>query len=132
MTLKISLKPGERMIVGTAVLRNGNAKCHLMVENNVPILREKDILGEAQADSPARRIYFTIQVMYIDRSNLQALHKTYWKLVHEFLAAAPSATTLIDQISEHILKEDYYRALKLTSRLIQYEAELVRRATESA
>ncbi len=45
MALKISLKPHEKMILGGAVITNGNSMgCHLVIENKVPILREKDIL----------------------------------------------------------------------------------------
>ena len=58
MALKITLKPGERMIIGGAVLTNGNsASCDLVVENKIPILRQKDILTEEKANSPCRRIY---------------------------------------------------------------------------
>lgn len=130
MALKITLRPGERMIISSAVVRNGDDKCNLIIENNVPILREKDIMGEKEADSPARRIYFTIQLMYIDRKNLQSHHKVYWKLVHDFLDAAPSAAGLIDQISDHILNDDYYKAIKLTHSLVEYERELIGRIVD--
>ena len=47
MALKITLKPQEKMILGGAVISNGNnAGCQLIIENEVPILREKDILSE--------------------------------------------------------------------------------------
>jgi flagellar protein FlbT len=73
MALKISLKSGERMILGGAVVTNGSSgSCDLIVENKVPILRQKDILTEAKADSPCRRIYLTVQLMYIDEANLSA------------------------------------------------------------
>ena len=130
MTLKITLKPNERMIVGRAVLRNGDMKCNLIIENKVPILREKDIIGENQADSPARRIYYIIQLMYIDEENPQDYHKTYWSLVHDFLEAVPSATGIIDQINENILSEKYYQALKVTKKLLKYEQELLNQFTE--
>jgi flagellar biosynthesis repressor protein FlbT len=130
MTLKITLKPNERMIVGRAVLRNGNTKCHLMVENSVPILREKDIIGEKQADAPARRIYYIIQLMYIDEENLKDYHKTYWSLVHDFIKAVPSTTGIIDQINKNILNEKYYHALKLTKKLLKYEQELLNQYSE--
>jgi flagellar protein FlbT len=132
MALKITLKPGERMLIGQAVIRNGDSKSNLMIENSVPILREKDILGEKDADSPARRIYFTIQLMYIDGKNLQDHHKSYWKLVHDFIGAAPSATGLIDQISERILVGEYYKALKYTKKLITYEQQLLQQFSDSA
>ena len=79
MPLKITLKPGERMIVGGAVLRNGKTKAGFVIENKIPVLRERDILSETDAISPCRRIYFVIQLMYIDNQNLITHHNTYWR-----------------------------------------------------
>jgi len=126
MALKITLKPGERMVIGGAVLTNGNpTSCDLVIENKTPILRQKDILTEETADSPCRRIYYAIQLMYIDEHNLAAYHKIYWDLVKDLVHAAPSTIVLIDSISEHILQRQYYQALKLTKRLIDYEQEAI-------
>jgi flagellar protein FlbT len=126
MALKITLKPGERMVIGGAVLTNGNfASCDLVIENKTPILRQKDILTEETADSPCRLIYYAIQLMYIDEHNLATYHKTYWDLVKDLVHAAPSTVVLIDSISEHILQRQYYQALKLAKRLIDYEQEAI-------
>ena len=54
------------MIIGGAVITNAGTKCNFVVENTVPILRDKDILSTDKANTPARRIYFSIQLMYID------------------------------------------------------------------
>ena len=125
MALKITLKPYERVIVGGAVVTNGNTKTNLVIENDVPILREKDIMKKQDADTPCRRIYFVIQLMYVDEKNMLEHHNTYWKLVQDVLKAAPSVLGLIDQISEHILGNRYYKALKLARKLIDYEQEVV-------
>jgi len=127
MPLKITLKPHERMIVGGAVISNGNTRCDLLIENEVPVLRQKDILREKDADSPCRKIYFTIQLMYIDEENLIEHHNTYWRLVQDIVKAAPSMLALIDQISEYILNNKYYQALKLARKLIDYEQEIIDR-----
>jgi flagellar biosynthesis repressor protein FlbT len=127
MALKITLKPHERLIVGGAVVTNGNAKSDLLIENNVPILREKDILSEKDADSPCKRIYFVIQLMYVDEKNLADHHTLYWKLVRDVVKAAPSMIPLVDQISEHILHNSYYQALKKAKKLIEYEQEVISR-----
>ena len=128
MTLKISLKPHEKMILGGVVIANGNnAACHLIIENRVPILREKDILSEEEANSPSRRLYFVIQLMYIDQENLSLHQKKYWKLVKELVKAAPSTMGFIDQISEYIVGGKYYQALKFANNLINYEQEVISR-----
>jgi flagellar protein FlbT len=130
MALKISLKPGERMIMGGAVVTNGSScSCDLIIENKVPILRQKDILTEEKADSPCRRIYLAIQLMYIDETNLSKYHKLYWELVGELVRAAPSTLGLIDSISEHVLQRRYYQALKLAKQLIEYEQEAIKRVS---
>lgn len=125
MALKLSLKPHERLIIGGAVIANGGARSDFIVENNVPILREKDIMSLKDADSPCRQIYFAIQLMYVDAKNLAEHHKTYWQLVKDVLEAAPSTRNLIAAISEHILHNQFYQALKETRKLIEYEQEAI-------
>ena len=128
MTLKITLKPQEKMILGGAVIANGNnAGCQLVIENKVPILREKDILSENDADTPCRQLYFVIQLMYIDEENLAIHQKNYWRFVKEIVKAAPSTVSLIDQINEEIVSGRCYQALKLAQKLIEYEQEAISR-----
>lgn len=123
MALKIALKPHERLIIGGAVIANGNTTTHLVVENNVPILRQKDIMGLKDADSPCRRIYLAIQLMYVDGKDLPEQHRIYWELIKDVVEAAPSTEGLIADISRLVLNKDYYQALKLTKKLIEYERE---------
>lgn len=113
------------MIIDGAVVRNAGITANLLIENNVPILREKDIMSEKDADSPCRRIYFVIQLMYLDQENLTTHHSTYWELVRAVVKAAPSVLKLIDRISEHIVSRKYYQALKLAKQLIDYEEEVL-------
>ena len=128
MALKIVLKPGERIIIGGAVITNGKTSAQLLVENQVPILRQKDIMGENEATTPCRRIYLVIQLMYIDAGNLAMHHHTYWNLVKDVLKAAPSTLPLVDRISDNILNNRHYQALKLAKKLIEYEEEAVAHA----
>jgi flagellar biosynthesis repressor protein FlbT len=126
MALKISLKPHERLVVGGAVISSGNSKSELIVENSVPVLREKDILREKDADSPCKRIYFAIQLMYVDQENLTEHHRTYWELVRDVSEAAPSRRLVLQEISNNVLNGHYYKALKLARNLIAYEQEAIR------
>jgi flagellar biosynthesis repressor protein FlbT len=125
MALKISLKPHERLIVGGAVITNGDTKSGLIVENDVPVLREKDILREKDADSPCKRIYFAIQLMYVDQENLEQHHRAYWELVRDLFDAAPSRGPILQEISNNVLNMHYYKALKLTRNLVAYEQEAI-------
>ena len=115
------------MILGGTVITNGNSKTELIIENEVPLLREKDIMSEADANSPTRRIYFCIQLMYVDGENLRTHHDKYWELVRDLVDAAPALLGIIDQISELIVGNQYYQALKLAKALINYEEEVTNR-----
>jgi len=129
MALKITLKPNEKMIVGGAVVTSGSPKnTHLIIENNVPVLRQKDILSENDATSPCSQIYFLIQLMYIDEANLATHQQKYWNVVRLILEAAPKLIGHIDQINEYILGGKYYQALKLAGELIEYEQEVLKNA----
>jgi flagellar protein FlbT len=132
MALKISLKPDERIIIGGAVVNNGGARSDFVIENSVPVLREKDIMGLADANSPCRRIYFAIQLMYVDERNIEEHRATYWQLIRDVTHAAPSTIGLIDQISEQILHNRYYQALKLTNKLIEYEQGVMNHVRSAA
>jgi flagellar protein FlbT len=131
MALKITLKPNEKIIISGAVVTNGPAKSVLLIENKTAILRQKDILTEDHATSPARKIYFIVQMMYIDEDNLTTHHNTYWKLVRDFINASPSSIPLIDEINEHIVHSRYYPALKLAKNLIEYEYQLITQHTST-
>lgn len=131
MALKLTLKPHEKVIIGGAVITNGLSNATLFVENNVPLLREKDILTEDQATTPCRRIYLTVQLMYLGEIPNVELAGIYSQLVVDLLTAAPSMKDLISDITGYILESKYYQALKQAQLLIQYEEELLNHAPES-
>ncbi len=131
MALKIALKPGEKLIIGGAVISNGNTKSDFVVENTVPILRENDIMSLKDADSACKKIYFTIQLMYVDDKNMPEHHKVFWDLVKEVVSAAPSTRQLLHEIGDNILNNNHYKALKLTRKLIDYEQEAINHVRNS-
>jgi flagellar protein FlbT len=127
MALKVELKPGERIILGNCVITNDAQRTRLLVEGQTPILREKDILTPHTADTPAKRIYLAVQLMYTS-SDPRAHHAIYFDLVRDFMQAAPSAFLLIENINNHILTGELYKALKAAKKLIAYELELMNHA----
>ena len=129
MPLKISLKPNERIILSGAVITNGPARAQLVVENEVPLLRAREIMSLEKANSPARRIYFAIQLMYVDEKNLEAHRTSYTTLVRDFLQASPSSRELIAEITALVERGQHYQALKGARRLIDYEQELIKNVT---
>ena len=133
MPLKINLKPGEKLFIGGAVIRNdAAAHCELSILNDVPLLREKDILSEEGADSHCRRIHLCVQLMYMDPANLGRYQKQYAELSEELLKAAPSTSGHISRINADLATGRYYQALKNARQLVDYEQELIQHAQETA
>lgn len=126
MSLKITLKKNERVIVDGAVIRNGGRASVLFIENVIPILREKDIMAEKDADTPCKRIYFILQLMYIDEPNIPQYRDAYSQLAREIAGAVPAMIEFIDTINERLQARKHYQALKVAQRLIQYEATLLK------
>ncbi len=131
MALKVEMKPNERIIIGTAVVRNGNQRTSLIIEGHAPILREKDILSQKSADTPAKLIYFTIQLMYIDGKISENI-ALYNQFVAEFHEAVPSSTHILLAIHNHILNGDLYKALKEAKQLLAYERTLFEHAARNS
>jgi len=130
MALKVELKPHERIIIGSCVITNTDQRTRLLIDgDNIPILREKDILTPETANTPAKLIYLAVQLMYIS-PDPQVNHGTYFNLLREIVTVMPSAWPIIEEINNHILAGDLYLALKEAKKLIAYEAKLVEEATE--
>ena len=123
MGLKVELKPGERVIIGDCIVTNGDQRTRLSVEGEAPILREKDIMTPQRADTPAKRVYLAVQLMYIS-PDPQSQHGTYFNLVRDIVTAVPSAWPIIESINNNIMSGDLYRALKDARKLIAYEEKL--------
>ena len=130
MPLRLDLKPHEKLFIGGAVIENGESRSSITVLNDVPILREKDILTEAEANTPCKRIYLCVQLMYMDPVGFEKYQHLFTSLAKEVVQAAPSTSVLIGAISEEILSKRYYQALKLTMDLVKYEKELVASVTQ--
>jgi flagellar biosynthesis repressor protein FlbT len=125
MALKVELKPHEQIIVGSCVITNTDQRARFLIDGDkIPILREKDIMTPATADTPAKLIYLAVQLMYIS-PDTQANHGTYFNLLRDIVTAAPSAWPIIEGINTCILSGDLYRALKEARKLIAYEKKLL-------
>jgi flagellar protein FlbT len=122
MALKLELKPDERIILGDCVVTNRGPRTRLLIEGTMPILREKDIMTLARANSPARRLYLAVQQMYTSKRP-QDHRASYQRLAREILQSTPAAQPFIDSINNRILTGELYKALKEARKLIAYERE---------
>ena len=131
MALKVELKPSERIIIGNAVVTNGEHRTKLYIEGEAAILREKDILTPETADSPAKRIYLAVQLMYLE-NDIETMRETYFQLTGDIVQAAPSTVPYIERISSQLISGAFYKALKEAKALIAYESEILSHATSGS
>lgn len=132
MALKINLKPNEKIFIGGAVVQNGDNHVELNILNDVPLLREKDVLNEQEATTICMQVYLSVQLMYMDQPNLHTYQLNYRRLIEELLGAAPSTVNFIAEINNDLACGRYYQALKCARRLMDYERGLINHAQQSA
>lgn len=125
MPLAINLKPNERLIVNGVVVQNSGAAAKLLIHNNASVLREKDIITEPDATTPARRIYFAIQCRYLFPAKDAAYLPLIYQFIQEFESAAPSTLALTREIRAHVDAGALYQALKSAKQLIAREQEIL-------
>ncbi len=127
MALKLSLKPDERLVINGAVIANVDRRTTLIVHNKASILREKDILQEEDVNSPAKRIYFPIMLMYMDQGNTDKFYEEFVKRMTEFMSAISSPDAINDcvQISRDVMDKNYYKALMSCKKIIAFETSRI-------
>ena len=125
MPLKLSLKPGEKFVLNGAVVQNGDRRTTLVLQNKASVLREKDIMQPEAANTPSRRIYFPVMMMYLDEAGASRYYDEFMTRLTEFMGAVRGAEVLQDcvNISKYALQKEYYKALMLCRKLIEYEDE---------
>jgi flagellar protein FlbT len=125
MPLKLSLKPGEKFVLNGAVVQNGDRRGVLILQNKASVLREKDILQAEDANSPARRIYFPVMMMYLDEPSASRFYDEFAHRLNYFMSVIGNAEVLADcvSMSKHVMSREYYKALMLCRKLIEYEDE---------
>ena len=127
MPLKVNIKPGEKFVVNGAVMVAGNKGASLVLQNEATILLGKDIMQEEEADTPAKRIYFTILLMYLDEAGRSDYYPTFMKLAEDFMEATTfnEVRRTLLHIVQDVNANKYYRALKTCKALISYETQVL-------
>lgn len=124
MPLKLDFKAGDKMIINGAVVENIGHNASLLIHNEAAILREKEILSEAETATPAARVYFALQCAYMFPDKRDHYVSVFKQFLSDYLAAAPSANELGEKILGHVENKKYYNALKLTQKLIGHETQI--------
>ena len=125
MALKVELKPFERIIIGQSLITNSDTRTRLLISGEAPILREKDLLTAETANTPVKRLYLCIQMMYLE-NDIPKYQDLYVSFVKDLLEAVPSFRKSIEAASNLILSGSLYNSLKEVQKLIRREEELLK------
>lgn len=126
MPLRVELKPFERIVIGQSVITNSDSRTTFLIDGDAPIMREKDILTAESANTPVKRVYLCVQMMYL-QNDIPAYQDLYLGFIKELLEAVPSFREPIEATSNLILSGQLYKALRELRPLIKREEELLQR-----
>lgn len=122
MTLRISLKDGERMIVNGAVIK-ARGRLSLEVESEACLLRGRDVMSPDDATTPARRLYYVAMLAYVDAPEREKHLDMAVELVADIVSALanPDAIACAIEAAQKLASGQYYKALSDCRWLIAYE-----------
>jgi flagellar biosynthesis repressor protein FlbT len=127
MGLKLELKPGEKLVINGAVITVGRSGASLVLNNKATLLRGRDVMQAEEANTPVKRLYFNIMLMYIDPERMTEHRALFETFLGDLVEAAHTKATkqTLAAIKEHVEDGDFYRGMKLCRQLIQHEASLL-------
>lgn len=123
MSLKLRLKPCERVVINGCVVQNENRRYTLTVSNFAQIIRGSDIMQDEEANTPVRRSYFVIQSMLLDPGAADTHTPVIASMMADLYAAfaRPDIQNHIMQSMGYVAERDYYKALSSLRPVLDYE-----------
>ena len=127
-TLKISLKPGEKIYINGAVLR-ADRKVSLELMNDVQFLLENHVLQPENASTPLRQLYFILQVMLMNPDGADQARMMFRKSLPLLLAsfADEQIRTTLKHVDRLVGEDHVYDALKAIRALFALEKDIIER-----
>lgn len=132
-TLKISLRPNEKIYLNGAVIRT-DRKVTIELLNDVQFLLESHVLQAADASTPLRQLYFMVQMMLIDPQTLPQARELFRKTLPLLIASFsdPHVCATLKHVDQLVSELSYYEALKAIRSLYEREARAILDANEPA
>lgn len=127
MGLRLTLKPGERVILNGCIVRNaGRGRMDLEVENRSDVLRAEEIIGQSEARLPVRSVAHAIQHALASRERRDDLMpKILGSLERIETAMDPVVSPSIQAVRESLETGNFYAALRNLDPVLEREAKLL-------
>jgi flagellar protein FlbT len=111
MPLRVELKPFERIVIGESVIVNSSTRSCFLIEGDAPVLRERDTVTAESATTPARRLYYYVQMMYL-KTDVLRYRGSYLDVIADLRLIMPRSNDLIDAVDHQVAAGALYKALK--------------------
>lgn len=133
MALKINIKPGEKIVINGAVITMGEGASYIVLQNQATFLREKDIMQQEEANTPVRRIYFSLMLMYLDQDNYQSYYNEYMDRMIDLMRSTtlPQVRDTLMVMFRDVQERRFFPALKACKALMKFEEELMKMPAEA-
>ena len=121
-TLKISLKPNEKIYINGAVIRV-DRKVTIELMNDVQFLLESHVIQADQASTPLRQLYFIVQIMLINPAGAADARDMFRRSLPMLIASFDNQEICkgLKQIDRMVGEDDIYEALKAIRALYPLE-----------
>ena len=121
-TLKISLKPNEKIYINGAVIRV-DRKVTIELMNDVQFLLESHVLQADDASTPLKQLYFILQVMLMNPSGAVEARDMFRRSLPLLLASFEDEQICggLKQIDRMVGEDHIYEALKAIRSLYPLE-----------
>jgi flagellar protein FlbT len=125
-TLKLSLKPNEKIYINGAVMRV-DRKATLELLNDVHFLLESHVLQPEEAGTPLRQLYFIVQVMLMNPQDAAEARDMFRRSLPLMLASFEDTQIrgTLKHIDRLVSEGHVYEALKSIRSLYPLEQALL-------
>jgi len=128
MPLRIRLKPGEKTVVNGAVLSiDGDRAATLVLHNTAAVLRGKDILLPENADTPVKRIYLAVQMLYLDPDGQDSYQREFDDRLADVLGVVETQAVRdqLERVRALVADRQYYSAMSQLREVLRFERRLL-------
>lgn len=122
--LRISLRDGEKVVVNGAVLK-AVGRTDLIVENQVSVLRGRQVMKPEEATTPARQLYFHTIMAYVDSADSEGHQDRIVEALEKVMVLLPSeeASAVSLSFAKHVAQLQFYKALSDCRELMRLESD---------
>ncbi|MBM3547118.1 MAG: flagellar biosynthesis repressor FlbT [Alphaproteobacteria bacterium] len=131
-SIRVPVRSGDKFVVNGAVLTLTEGAVE--IQNSEVVLHGRDVMLPEDANTPAKRIYYWLMLMYLDAPGRDSYRLRLLDDMNDFL----NATTLVDVtkslglIHQLIQNDDYQPAMIAARALMAFESELLRHPAKAA